>query len=140
MISMISLSVVIMVIVYFLNRDFFQRDAVITIVTSLPLGLFNKEENKSETKVTEQENNLNIVQKNIIEEPIGETSEEIQDNKLLEEEKVVVYWTPNGKNFHMTNNCKTLSRSKIIHSGNKDECEKSICCEQCKIKEEENKI
>ena len=28
-----------------------------------------------------------------------------------------VYWTPNGKSYHTTKNCSTLSRSKTILEG-----------------------
>ena len=60
--------------------------------------------------------------------------------EIPEEKEVIVYWTPNGKSYHMKNTCRTLARSKVILSGNTLECEKAICCEHCKIEEDKNKI
>lgn len=47
----------------------------------------------------------------------------------LNEEKV--YWTPNGKSYHTTNKCKTLSRSKNILSGTIKESGKLDPCDSC---------
>ncbi len=35
--------------------------------------------------------------------------------------QTIVYWTPNGKSYHSTEYCRTLSRSKTILSGTIDE-------------------
>ena len=37
------------------------------------------------------------------------------------EQSATVYWTPNGKSYHTTSGCSTLSRSKTILSGTLDE-------------------
>lgn len=42
-----------------------------------------------------------------------------------------VYWTPNGKSYHTTSNCSTLSRSKVIHSGTISESGKLDPCDKC---------
>ncbi|MGL5084509.1 MAG: DNA/RNA non-specific endonuclease, partial [Clostridium sp.] len=42
-----------------------------------------------------------------------------------------VYWTPNGKSYHTTNSCSTLSRSKTIKSGTQAESGKSDPCDKC---------
>lgn len=42
-----------------------------------------------------------------------------------------VYWTPNGKSYHTTKDCSTLSRSKTILSGTLAESGKSDPCDQC---------
>ncbi|GAA0100831.1 hypothetical protein UT300012_15460 [Paraclostridium bifermentans] len=43
----------------------------------------------------------------------------------------VVYWTPNGKSYHTTKSCPTLSRSKTILSGTQSESGKSDPCDRC---------
>ncbi len=42
-----------------------------------------------------------------------------------------VYWTPNGKSYHYTDKCSTLSRSKTILSGPLSSCPKSDPCDRC---------
>ena len=42
-----------------------------------------------------------------------------------------VYWTPNGKSYHTTKNCSTLSRSKTILEGTKSESGKHDPCDRC---------
>lgn len=43
----------------------------------------------------------------------------------------VVYWTPNGKSYHTTRNCPTLSRSKTILEGSVAESGKTDPCDRC---------
>lgn len=42
-----------------------------------------------------------------------------------------VYWTPNGKSYHTTKSCSTLSRSKTILEGTLEESGKSDPCDRC---------
>ena len=42
-----------------------------------------------------------------------------------------VYWTPNGKSYHTTKNCSTLSRSKTILEGSISESGKHDPCDKC---------
>lgn len=42
-----------------------------------------------------------------------------------------VYWTPNGKSYHTTSSCSTLSRSKTILSGTQSESGKYDPCDRC---------
>ena len=42
-----------------------------------------------------------------------------------------VYWTPNGKSYHTTKSCSTLSRSKTILSGTMSESGKYDPCDRC---------
>lgn len=42
-----------------------------------------------------------------------------------------VFWTPNGKSFHTTDTCSTLSRSKTILSGTISESGKNDPCDRC---------
>ena len=42
-----------------------------------------------------------------------------------------VYWTPNGKSYHTTSSCSTLSRSKTILSGTIQESGKYDPCDRC---------
>lgn len=41
------------------------------------------------------------------------------------------YWTPNGKSYHTTKSCSTLSRSKTILEGTLQESGKSDPCDRC---------
>lgn len=43
----------------------------------------------------------------------------------------IVYWTPNGKSYHTTKSCRTLSRSKTILEGTVQESGKSDPCDVC---------
>lgn len=43
----------------------------------------------------------------------------------------IVYWTPNGKSYHSTKSCPTLSRSKIINSGTISQSGKYDPCDRC---------
>ena len=42
-----------------------------------------------------------------------------------------VYWTPNGKSYHTTKNCSTLSRSKTILEGTIQASGKNDPCDRC---------
>ncbi len=42
-----------------------------------------------------------------------------------------VYWTPNGKSYHTTKGCSTLSRSKTILEGTLEESGKNDPCDRC---------
>lgn len=42
-----------------------------------------------------------------------------------------VYWTPNGKSYHTTKGCPTLSRSKTILEGSVQESGKNDPCDKC---------
>lgn len=43
----------------------------------------------------------------------------------------ILYWTPNGKSYHTTKSCRTLSRSKTILEGTLQESGKSDPCDVC---------
>ncbi|GLI50855.1 hypothetical protein TSYNTROOL_09410 [Tepidanaerobacter syntrophicus] len=45
--------------------------------------------------------------------------------------EITVYWTPNGKSYHYSKECSTLSRSKTILSGPLSKCPKSDPCDVC---------
>lgn len=133
--------ILILILVLFLyNKDFFHRNVVITVVTNLPLGIFKDENNikkeKQEEKAEEKEiNKVPAVELKNNEQLL----EKVESNESIEfskEKEIIVYWTPNGKSYHTKNNCMTLSRSKKILTGTLSECEKEICCEHCKIKED----
>ena len=52
-------------------------------------------------------------------------------NSNVSSNKNTVYWTPNGKSYHTTKDCSTLSRSKTILSGTIGESGKSDPCDRC---------
>ncbi len=43
----------------------------------------------------------------------------------------IVYWTPNGKSYHTTKECSTLSRSKTIIEGELSSTPKTDPCDRC---------
>lgn len=45
----------------------------------------------------------------------------------------VVYWTPNGKSYHLNKNCSGLSKSKVINSGALKDSPKTDPCDRCAI-------
>lgn len=53
------------------------------------------------------------------------------ENQSSSNSSAVVYWTPNGKSYHTTKNCPTLSRSKTILSGTINESGKNDLCDRC---------
>lgn len=60
----------------------------------------------------------------------------LKDNFVSEQQVEVnkgeiVYWTPNGKSYHTSNSCPTLSKSKTILSGTQEESGKSDPCDRC---------
>lgn len=50
-----------------------------------------------------------------------------------EPEGGIVYWTPNGKSYHSTQNCTTLKRSKTIRSGTVSEAIASGHGDPCNV-------
>lgn len=55
----------------------------------------------------------------------------VQENNNAADKGEIVYWTPNGKSYHKTDECSTLSRSKTILSGTLSESGKDDPCDQC---------
>lgn len=49
------------------------------------------------------------------------------------EQSAMVYWTPNGKSYHTTSGCSTLSRSKTILSGTLDEAMAAGKTDPCNV-------
>ena len=56
------------------------------------------------------------------------TTTTVVEDKTKED---IVYWTPNGKSYHSTKSCPTLSRSKTINSGTQAESGKYDPCDRC---------
>ena len=42
-----------------------------------------------------------------------------------------VYWVKNGKSYHLTENCTTLTRTKKTYSGSFESCHKRAPCNVC---------
>ena len=59
---------------------------------------------------------------------INSTTTPVTENNTKDD---IVYWTPNGKSYHSTKSCSTLSRSKIINSGTQAESGKYDPCDRC---------
>ncbi|WP_272865541.1 ComEC/Rec2 family competence protein [Clostridioides difficile] len=69
-------------------------------------------------------NNSNVA---VVPTPAPEPSLEPEVNNSVE----TVYWTPNGKSYHTTKSCSTLSRSKTINSGTQSQSGKYDPCDRC---------
>lgn len=57
--------------------------------------------------------------------------ESVEQN--VEPQSSTVYWTPNGKSYHTTSECSTLSRSKTILSGTLDEAMAAGKTDPCNV-------
>ena len=101
--------------------------------------------NVEKTELIESVENIDEIEENEIDEfnnssenideiLINDVKEAIENKEIVEElkEEVIVYWTPKGKTYHAKNTCRTLSRSKVIHSGTVYESGKDFKCEHCK--------
>lgn len=72
--------------------------------------------------------------KNIDKTPIETKKQEIEETYVeptIEPSADIVYFTPNGKSYHSTSSCSTLSRSKVINSGSIEESGKFDPCDRC---------
>ena len=101
--------------------------------------------NAEKVKLVESVENINEIEEQVIDEfnnsseNIDDIKEAIENKEIVEElseglkeEEDIVYWTPNGKTYHSSSTCRTLSRSKIINSGRVYESGKDFKCEHCK--------
>ena len=59
------------------------------------------------------------------------TNNSVNESQSSSNSSATVYWTPNGKSYHTTKDCSTLSRSKTILSGTIAESGKSDPCDRC---------
>lgn len=59
------------------------------------------------------------------------SSNNVNTNNSTSSSSGTVYWTPNGKSYHTTKSCSTLSRSKTILEGTINESGKSDPCDKC---------
>lgn len=71
--------------------------------------------------------NTNSEDTNIKPDKNSTTTTVVEDNTKED----IVYWTPNGKSYHSTKSCPTLSRSKTINSGTQAESGKYDPCDRC---------
>lgn len=141
---LIIMLIVILVLLYLLLRLTIGNRVIVTIVESLPIGIFrdknvsyeteNKvyvkeihkdDENKADSESAEAEENGHVNKGQDIK---GEAIENIS----IEEKDRIVYWTPNGKTYHISSSCFALSRSKVIEQGTIEESEKDTLCDLCK--------
>lgn len=61
----------------------------------------------------------------------NETNNTSSNNESNATSSEIVYWTPNGKSYHTTKSCPTLSRSKTILEGTIQQSGKSDPCDRC---------
>lgn len=70
-----------------------------------------------------------VSNKNTYETQVVEKETNVVPN--IEPSNDLVYFTPNGKSYHSTSSCSTLSRSKVINSGTIEESGKFDPCDRC---------
>ena len=81
----------------------------------------NPDEYNANLGLTSSSNNTNYSNNEVT-----ETAPSTNDNTAS-----IVYWTPNGKSYHTTRSCSTLSRSKTILEGTISDSGKSDPCDRC---------
>lgn len=124
-----------------------KRRVLVTIVENLPIDIFKEnklqiQEATVETYIQENpqsdENKLmKCTNKNIENKSNHDFKNEFipESLSILKETNVqakdIVYWTPQGKHYHKTQQCGALLRSKVIHSGSVDESGKLTGCHKC---------
>ena len=84
--------------------------------------------NDGENKESNTSNNSNIA---VVPTPAPEPVTEPEPTPEPSTESRTVYWTPNGKSYHTTKSCSTLSRSKTINSGTIEQSGKNDPCDRC---------
>lgn len=87
----------------------------------------NKEEYPSDI-ATDTEDEIDI---NQYTEDNNDEDESYTESESEMNEGGTVYWTPNGKSYHTTSSCSTLSRSKTVMSGTQSESGKYDPCDRC---------
>ena len=154
MFEIIVAIIVLICIIYLFKGDFFRKKVVVTVVENLPLAIFRKNnrdesdynfESQNRTSLKEDEKNnykaideeVKLDKEDILEQKetgvLDEVASDIINNDIEEEkEEEIVYWTPKGKTYHVKSTCRTLARSKVIHSGTVYESGKEFKCENCK--------
>lgn len=80
------------------------------------------EENEKEN--SDVDNNSKKIQESIV------ISDEFDD--LLNKDDDIVYWTASGKAYHTSRMCRTLSRSKVIFDGTREDSGRYVECIHCK--------
>ena len=60
-----------------------------------------------------------------------ENSIQINDDELLDDNDIV-YWTATGRVYHTSKKCRTLSRSKVIFNGTREDSGRYQECIHCK--------
>lgn len=81
------------------------------------------EYNASLNSNTSTNNSSNAISK------VNNTTNKIQSSN--DNSSALVYWTPNGKSYHTTKSCSTLSRSKTVLEGTIQESGKNDACDRC---------
>lgn len=147
LIILLSLMVIIGFIYLLYATGIFKRRVLVTIVENLPIGLFKENKSKIQEETVEtyiqenSQNDENRLMKCTNENIENKSNQDLKDEfipeslDILEETDVqakdIVYWTPQGRYYHKTQNCGTLLRSKVIHSGSVDESGKLTGCNKC---------
>ena len=108
------------------NNDYATKDYNNNYVTKDYSDDYNS--NNNSTSNNESNNKSNNYSNN--ESNSDSSFDGASDNVTTDEpSQDYVYWTPNGKSYHSTKDCPTLSRSKVIYEGYN--CPKTDPCNVC---------
>ncbi|MDO5516347.1 MAG: hypothetical protein Q4F66_02260 [Clostridium sp.] len=133
-IFIIMLIAIIIVLCLLLKLAIVKKRVIVTIVQNLPIGIF-RDKNKSyeiQNKVYIREKNKSDVEKNESDDGQHKSiSDSNTDEKISIGDNDLVYWTPNGKTYHVSTSCFALCRSKVINYGTIEESGKSTLCHLC---------
>lgn len=143
------------IMLYFALKLYFNEKRHFTFeIITIPLGIFkfdkrdeylknkvvktSKEEIYMEIKKSNYDVKTNLKESELSKESnpkLESLNNYIDKDKLSYKEEntsAVVYWTAGGKAYHTSKQCRTLSRSKVIFNGTKDESGKELQCIHCK--------
>lgn len=93
-----------------------------------------KEPEKKSNSSTNKKNTNTSSNKSSSKKTSGKETTSKPQTTNPEHSKDTVYWTPNGKSYHTTKNCPTLSRSKTILNGSLSKAKsagKNDPCDRC---------
>ncbi|MDB2152235.1 hypothetical protein [Clostridium butyricum] len=147
------------IMLYFALKLYFYEKRHFTFeIITIPLGIFkfdkrdeylknkvvktSREEIHMEIKKSNYDVKTNLKESELSKESNGKLerlNNSIDKDKLSykdacskENTSTIVYWTAGGKAYHTSKQCRTLSRSKVIFNGTKDESRKELQCIHCK--------
>ena len=108
------------------NNDYVTKDYNNNYVTKDYSDDYNSNNNSTSNNESNNESNNYSNNESNSDSSFDGASDDVTTDEPSQD---YVYWTPNGKSYHSTKDCPTLSRSKIIYEGYN--CPKTDPCNVC---------